>query len=83
MRLRTLLAIACLLATTPALADAGDAAAELAEKREKLEQLIEERDAALVQANIYVLPKYKLEAQKKQEEIDALEAEIAELEKGR
>jgi len=78
MRRGALLAIAWLLAALPARAD--DAA--LAEKRAKLEKLVEERDAARMKANIYVLPVYKLEAEAKQAEIDALEKEIAELEKG-
>jgi hypothetical protein len=76
-------AIVCaLLLATPAFAAAEeDGASELEAKRAQLKKLREERDAALVNANVYVLPKYKLEAQKKQEEIDALEKEIAELEK--
>lgn len=63
-----------LLAATPALAR--DADETLEQKRARIEQLKEERDAARVKANIYVLPQHKLEAERLQKEIDELQAEI-------
>ena len=79
--MRTLVTIACLLAT-PALAD--EAAApqvQLEEKRAALEKLRDERDAAQVKANIYVLPQHKLEVIAKQEEMDAVQKALDALER--
>lgn len=45
----------------------------------KRARLVEERDAARMRANVYVLPQDKLLAQKKQEEIDEVDREIATL----
>ncbi|MFO7156104.1 MAG: hypothetical protein DIU72_005770 [Pseudomonadota bacterium] len=76
------------LSGAPALAEeAGGASAEKAleerirELEEKRAKLVEERDAARMRANVYVLPQDKLMAQKKQEEIDEVDREIARLKK--
>ena len=74
------LACAVWLAALPALAE--DEGETLEQKRARIEKLEKDRDAARVQANIYVLPQHKLEAQRLQKEIEALQAEIDELEKG-
>lgn len=72
-----------LLLLVPCVALAGDEApGEAAALREKIVRLEQERDAALVRANTYVLPKDKLEAQAKQQEIDAARKELEALEKG-
>lgn len=54
--------------------------AEIADVRERLTGAKKRRDEALVQANIYVLPKDKVAAEEAQREIDSLEAELAKLE---
>ncbi len=83
MRPLSLLLITFLLAPVAATAEgsAVPVAERLEKKRAELEKLRAARDAALVQANIYQLPQHKLEAEAKQKEIDAVEAEIDELEK--
>jgi|GEM_PF-1866983 len=82
------LSLAIALAATPVLAEeeGGEAAGarQSLEERiraleEKRARLVEERDAARMRANIYVLPQDKLMAQQKQEEIDEVDQEIARL----
>jgi hypothetical protein len=81
-RMRTLLLASLLLLPAAGLAaDAADAEDPIAELRAKIARLETERDAAMVRANTYVLPKDKLEVQAKEKEIDEARAKLDELEK--
>lgn len=86
--------LAALLLATPALADeVGQGAAarqrhgdgQIEERIQELEakraRLLEERDAARVRANTYVLPKDKLEVVEKSEAIEEVDEELRALEK--
>ncbi|AKU89999.1 hypothetical protein [Vulgatibacter incomptus] len=81
---RALLLSTLLSASLPGLAladaDVPDAREEkkvdVAELRARRAALEEERDAARMNANIYVLPRYRLEAIDKQKEIDRIDAEL-------
>ncbi|HLV60639.1 MAG TPA: hypothetical protein VKY51_04480, partial [Fredinandcohnia sp.] len=69
------LALILVVALGPVAAIAEEATIEeqvraLEEKRAKL---VEERDAARMRANVYVLPKDKLEAEEKQKEIEEVD----------
>lgn len=52
---------------------------QIRELETKRARLVEERDAARMRANVYVLPKDKLEAEEKQGEIEEVDREIAAL----
>jgi len=65
----------------PAAAPAEEEALSLDELKAKRAEAVEARDAALIQANIYGLPQHRTAAKEKQEEIDELDRQIAELEK--
>jgi hypothetical protein len=94
--MRALLAALVLAASVPALADdepqlpdaesrqelrRAEVQGQLTRQHDQRAKLVAERDAAQVKANTYALPQYRLEAQKKQEQIDALDAQIAKTEK--
>lgn len=75
--------LSAFLLSIPLAAGAGEAdpAERIAELEAKRERLVEERDAARMRANVYVLPQDKLEAAQKQEEIDAVDDELRSLRK--
>lgn len=78
-----LLVFALVASALSAAAEEGASEPTIEEKIQALEakraRLVEERDAARMRANVYVLPQDKLLAQKKQEEIDEVDREIATL----
>jgi hypothetical protein len=80
---RLLLAFALVAWALPAAAGEDAPQPTIEERIRELEakraRLVEERDAARMRANVYVLPQDKLLAQKKQEEIDEVDREIAAL----
>lgn len=55
---------------------------QIQELEKKRARLVEERDAARMRANVYVLPQDKLEAQAKQEEIDEVDRQLRALREG-
>lgn len=80
---RSILAAFLLVTSSTALASEEAAKEQAAAEGPSLEELeanrkslVEARDAALIKANTYGLPKYRLEAQEKQEEIDRIDAMI-------
>ena len=68
--------VIALLALLPCAAFADDAMERKAALQAEIERLEQERDAARVKANIYVLPQHKLEAEAKQKEIDERRKEL-------
>ena len=80
---RLLLAFALVAWALPAAAEEDAPQPTIEERIRELEakraRLVEERDAARMRANVYVLPQDKLLARKKQEEIDEVDREIATL----